>query len=131
MKKLSEYMQTYYDFSGKASDISRQLAFAGIAIIWIFKTTNNTGFIIPTRLFYPLLLFAIGLGCDLMQYICGTIVWGSFQWYQERKFGTIQDPDLDAPSWFKFPQMFFFCAKLLLIMMAYIYLGIYLIKIIK
>ena len=35
--KLSDYRETYYEFSGKASDVTRQLAFAGIAIVWIFK----------------------------------------------------------------------------------------------
>jgi len=34
---LQDYRDDFYTYSGKASDISRQLAFAGIAIIWIFK----------------------------------------------------------------------------------------------
>jgi len=31
--KLSEYKQDFYSFTGKLSDINRQIAFAGIAII--------------------------------------------------------------------------------------------------
>jgi hypothetical protein len=38
--KLQDYRNDFYLFSGKASDISRQLAFAAIAIIWIFKRTE-------------------------------------------------------------------------------------------
>lgn len=33
---LSDYLASYYELSGKASDVSRQLAFAGIAVIWVF-----------------------------------------------------------------------------------------------
>jgi len=34
--KLKEYKADFYELSGKASEINRQIAFAGIAIIWIF-----------------------------------------------------------------------------------------------
>jgi len=36
--KLAQARGHYEYFSGKASDISRQLGFAGIALIWVFKT---------------------------------------------------------------------------------------------
>ena len=45
--KLRNYRQTYYDYSGKASDIARQLSFAGIAIIWIFKIQKDTSIELP------------------------------------------------------------------------------------
>src|SRR6478672_3157292 len=35
--KLSKYRETGEYFSGKASEIVRQLILAGIAIIWVFK----------------------------------------------------------------------------------------------
>ncbi len=39
--KLSDYRETYYEFSGKLSDVSRQLSFAGIALIWLFKLDST------------------------------------------------------------------------------------------
>jgi hypothetical protein len=43
MKTVEGYRQDFYDFSGKASDASRQLAFAAIAVIWLFKTDTTSG----------------------------------------------------------------------------------------
>ena len=40
--KLSEYKNDYYYFTGKLSEINRQIAFAGIALIWIFKNGENS-----------------------------------------------------------------------------------------
>lgn len=46
-----------YDRAGEASDksseINRQLAFAGIAIIWVFKTDSGGRQIVPNELFLP------------------------------------------------------------------------------
>jgi hypothetical protein len=43
MKTVADYQKDSYEFSGKASEISRQLAFAAIAVIWLFKTDTPTG----------------------------------------------------------------------------------------
>jgi hypothetical protein len=40
-KTVEDYRKTSYEFSGKASDASRQLAFAAIAVIWLFKTDTS------------------------------------------------------------------------------------------
>jgi hypothetical protein len=39
--KLKEYLETFYTFSEKTSNIARQLGFAGIALIWVFRGTNK------------------------------------------------------------------------------------------
>ena len=39
--KLSEYANVYAEFSGKASDVARQLAFAGLALVWLFRESNG------------------------------------------------------------------------------------------
>jgi hypothetical protein len=40
--KVEEYWKISNEFSGKASDISRQLAFAAIAVIWLFKIDTQS-----------------------------------------------------------------------------------------
>ncbi len=118
--KLSDYQKTYYEFSGKTSDIARHLAFAGIALIWIFKTGAAPAHKIPQELHIPTILLALTLAFDLLQYVAGTAIWGIFQWYQERKLENIKDdPELTTPSWFKSPQLFFFCLKVITILWAY------------
>lgn len=124
--KLSDYSKTYYEFSGKTSDIARHLAFAGIALVWIFKTGVAPTPKIPQELHIPTILLALTLAFDLLQYFAGTAIWGIFQWYQERKLKNIKDdPELTTPSWFKSPQLFFFCLKVITVLWAYYLLMIY------
>jgi hypothetical protein len=39
--KLSEYADVYAELSGKASDAARQLAFAGLALKWLFRDAKE------------------------------------------------------------------------------------------
>lgn len=124
--KLSDYRETYYEFSGKASDVARNLAFAGIALVWIFKTSDSPNPKIPKDLILPTGLLAITLAFDLFQYVVATSIWGFFQWNEERKLEDInEDPELDAPPCFKWPQITFFALKLISVASAYVLLVLY------
>ena len=124
--KLTDYRKDYYEFSGKASDVARNLAFAGIAFVWIFKVGAEHGPRIPQELLLPLAFLAICLGADLLQYVAATCVWGIFQWYEESKIDDLKkDPELEAPSWLKWPQFIFFVMKLVTVFLAYIFLAKY------
>jgi hypothetical protein len=121
--KLSDYRETYYYFSGKASDVARNLAFAGIAVVWIFKTTNGSVPKIPSNLILPTGLLVLTLAFDLFQYIVATTIWGFFQWNEERKLQDINDdPELSSQPCYKWPQNFFFILKLISVSLAYVYL---------
>lgn len=125
--KLSKFIKDYHEFSGKASDISRHLAFAGIAIIWIFRINNTDSISIPDGLLLPLVLMVLTLSFDLFQYIAAAIVWGIFQWLEERKLDDPKiNPDIDAPAWLKRPQFTFFVLKLFTIIAGYYFLLKYL-----
>jgi len=76
--KLSGYKDDYYYFTGKLGDINRQIAFAGIAIIWIFKKEDGENIILCKDLIFPSILFAIALACDLLQYIYQSLTWAIF-----------------------------------------------------
>ena len=127
--KLSDYKQAYYEFSGKASDVARNAAFAGIAIVWIFKFESEPIPRIPSQLYLPTALFVISLGLDLLHYISGGLIWGFFHWFQQRKLAnpSSEDPDMSHPNHLGYPLLFFFVLKLLTIFLAYIFLGIYVI----
>jgi hypothetical protein len=119
--ELSKYKEDYYFFSGKTSEIVRQLALAGIAVIWIFHFNDNTKPVVPRNLIVPIFLFAITLSLDLLQYVYATIAWGIFHRYNEKKkVKKPQDnPNLLAPSWMNWPTLFFFTAKILAVFSAY------------
>jgi hypothetical protein len=126
--KLSEYRKTYYDLSAKASDVARQLAFAGIAIIWIFKLDSKPIPVIPKQLIMPAALLACAFASDLLHYIVATFIWGNFQWRKERKKKDGEtDPDLIAPRCLNWPGLGFFSLKLLFVALAYYFIIKYII----
>ena len=128
--KLSDYRNTYYEFSGKTSDIARQLAFAGIALVWIFKTNNGTFPRVPKELLLPTITLALTLAFDLLQYISATIIWGSFQWNKERQLEDLsEDPELESSAKLKWPQLTFFSLKIISVIISYYFLINYLVAI--
>ncbi len=125
--KLSDYRETYYEFSGKASDVARQLAFAGIAIIWLFKVQQGDVPKIPNELVLPAITLSFTLAFDLFQYIAGTIVWGIFQWSKERQLEDLsQDPEIESSAKLKWPQFVFFILKLISLVLSYFFIIRYL-----
>ena len=65
--KICEMRSGYYEASGKVSELSRQFAFAGIAIIWVLKVGNDSGGIpFSTELVVPLYSFVVALVLDLL-----------------------------------------------------------------
>ena len=123
MTKLSQFKKDYQELSGKASDVARQLSFAGIAIIWIFRVNNNSGVTLNPKLILPTIFLCISLACDLLHYIYSSIVWGSFHRYHEKKKTNPQDdPDLTADPRLNWPSIAFFYLKLLGVILSYIFI---------
>lgn len=73
--KLKEAWGAYDIYTGKVSDLSRQLSFAAIAIVWIFKIDDKGEYNIPGDLTLPLVLIVMSLLLDLCQYIYGAVFW--------------------------------------------------------
>lgn len=120
--KLKECRETYYEFSGKLSDNARKLAFAGIAIVWIFKHGNNGKFTIPEALKTVMLMFVISLSLDLLQYIWQTIVWNVFAVYKEKKLKHNEEIDFLAPETFKNVADVIFWLKVIALVVGYIFM---------
>jgi len=122
--KVKDYKKEYQEFSGKLSDNVRKLAFAGIAIVWIFKQGENGSYTIPSILKTVMLLFVITLSFDLLQYICQTIIWGIFHRYYETKFS--EDYELTASKYFNWPAIFFFWSKVIALVIGYVFMLMFL-----
>jgi hypothetical protein len=97
--KLEDTRKAYQEYSKAASDVTRELAFAGIAVIWIFRITNAASGVpgIPATLHLPLVLFVVALGLDLLHYATGTVIWGTFGRFKERQEGVTRDTVFLAP----------------------------------
>lgn len=123
--KLKDARELYYFYSGKTSDLVRQLGLAGIAVIWIFKYEVEGVPKIPEALLPPLILIVLGLALDLLQYAVATSIWGIFQRRKELS-GVSDDTDFLAPKQFNWPTISFFVLKAASIIAAYVYLLRYL-----
>ncbi|HPQ42941.1 MAG TPA: hypothetical protein PKZ42_01840 [Syntrophales bacterium] len=118
--KLSEYRNTYYEYTGKTSNVTRQLAFAGIALIWIYKVGNFADGSIPKQLILSSALLAISLTLDLLHYVWGSFIWGVFCRQKEKQLEDIlENPELSAPAWYNWPSNLFFWLKILAVIIAY------------
>jgi hypothetical protein len=82
--KLKDIRAQYYAQTTKASDVARQLSFAGIAAIWVFKTDSTNGPTVPSVLLPAAIAFALALLSDLFQYASGGLLWMSHNFRAER-----------------------------------------------
>jgi hypothetical protein len=120
--KLKDARDAYDIFSGKLSDIVRQLSFAGIAVIWIFRVGHESGGIAySTELLIPLGCFVLTLGLDFLQYLYASIAWSRFHRYKELS-GVDNRAEFKAPAWLNIPTLFFFYSKAASIFVGYIFL---------
>ena len=122
---LKDFREAYYTLSGKASDITRQLGFAGLGAIWIFKYGSAGSERVPNELVPAAVAIVLALLLDFLQYAVGSLVWGAFARYKERK-GVGDADTVVAPLWFNWPALLFFWAKLPIMCYAYYILLTYL-----
>ncbi|MEK6325654.1 MAG: hypothetical protein AABN33_28770 [Acidobacteriota bacterium] len=117
--KLKDARENYYYFSQKTGEIVRQLGFAGIALIWIFKDEIDGKQLVPPELLTAAKFIVIGLGFDLLHYVAGTLVWGIYNGLKERA-ETKEGTEFLAPRPINWPTLFFLWAKVIAIFIAYI-----------
>jgi len=123
--KHKDTLENYYFYSGKTSDIIRQLALAGIAVIWLFKLGPDNAPKLPSELISPLIFIVCCLLCDLAQYTLGTIIWGIYSRCTEKKLQG-RDIKFTAPPYINWPTIFFFYTKIILAGFAYWHIVIFL-----
>ena len=123
---LSEIREDYEELSGLLSKFNRQLAFAGIGIVWLFRTTDasNSTSIAPEML-TPVLCFVISFAFDLLQYFWQSYAWYIYYWYKHGK-GSHEEDEMNEPEWPNMIAWGFFTIKVCALIAAYIHLGLYL-----
>ncbi len=118
--KVHEMRDAYYEASGKVSDISRQLAFAGIAVIWVLKVGSKSGGIpFSTELVIPLYCFVAALGFDLLQYVYKSIVWAALNYYHWDRCKDNQ-AEIEVSEKVNWPTNAFFWGKVIAICYGYV-----------
>ena len=115
---LKGYRETFYTYSGKASDVCRQLAFAAIAIIWLFKTDAGGKLTIPSDLVLLGSLVVLSLVLDLVQYCLASIIWYLFYRHHEKR-KTPEAQEIQHSEWLDRPLQIVFWLKVIAVMTAY------------
>ena len=128
--KLSQARECYYSHSSNASAAARQIAFAGIAVIWVFNQPQTGHPIsLPASLLFVLVLLCAALAFDLLQYSLSAAIWGFYSRYKEKQLNHQfhNDPDIEPPRELNWPGIVMFWSKLVTLMIAYTCLAKFLI----
>ncbi len=115
---LKDVLESYKKKTGTASTISRQLGFAGIAIIWLFVSQYGEIFNIPNELILPAILIVISLAFDLLQYVVGGLIYGIFN-TKMKKLGFKLESEVVFPGYLNRPALIFYYSKIITIFIAY------------
>jgi quinol-cytochrome oxidoreductase complex cytochrome b subunit len=119
MMELHKFLDKYHEFSAKASEVNRQLAFAGFAVMWLFGGNVQHQPVLSHEFVLPGILLTGALALDLLQYVTGAIIWKVFHRLHERR-GEKQTRDVSAPLAPSYILAAFFVTKILLVIFAYI-----------
>jgi hypothetical protein len=129
-KSVESAREDYYYYTGKTSDIVRQLALAGVALIWLFRIDRETGIdVVPSQLRVPAILIVACLAADLLQYVWGSAAWGIYSRIKELQIQRREeDEEFWAPDWINRPTNTLFVVKILLMGWAYVLIGRFLLE---
>jgi len=115
--KLEEAREAYYNFSGTLSNINRQLALSGIAIIWFFVQPDKNQNFNFGNFKWAFILFSLALLCDLAHYAVATFSWGIYHRYKEKQIS--DNEDFKAPYWINWVPILMLVLKVTLTMGGY------------
>lgn len=121
--RLSEAKENYCWHSAAAIAAARQLAFAGIAAVWVFnQPQDQPGIALPQILTWAVILLCFSLACNLLQYASSSAISGYFHRVKEKELTSksiTADANVAAHRWFNWPGIVFYWSKLELIIAAY------------
>ena len=129
--ELKDAREAYKTNSLKAGDVARQASFAGIALIWIFKSQKEGVFVLHNDLLWPALFFVASLALDLLQYIGATLIWGYFHREKEKELGKDFKGDIAASKKLNWPAITFMWLKFVTVICGYAALLSYVLSVLK
>lgn len=110
---LKDFRAGQWEITSRASDVARQLAFAGVAAAWVMRSGNGA---LAAGLRWPIALLVLVLALDFLQYAWAAAVWPFWTRLQEKRGAT---GELFAPRWFNWPTNVFFYGKMVVLAAGY------------
>ena len=124
----------YAKASAQASQVARQLAFAGVGIVWLFSGATGTASELkfPRLLLWAGMCFVISLGFDLFHAVYRVASFGIYHRMREDAEPSEEDEEpseeLDLPAAMHWPSIGAMVMKLVAVSAGYLFLCIYLIQ---
>ena len=120
--KLRKYIENSRDYTEKASDIARQLNFAGIGIVGLILFSNREAEISNSFILFPLITISLSLFIDFLQYAVGAFLWKDF-YKKKNNEGISADTDVnieEEDEWRKKRINIFYYFKFILLVISYV-----------
>jgi hypothetical protein len=127
---LDDLWSDVRELTGKLSDVARQAAYAGLAVIWIFKAGDATPFHLDRSLIAAGVLLALALSLDLAQYACNA----ALRWFNARNEEKLRGvdykgKDITLPKRLNRIPYALFVLKVTLVAAGYVVLLVYLLRV--
>jgi hypothetical protein len=106
----------YEDFSRSTSDKVRELAFAALGVVWIFRPDGSIQ--LPRPLLWAATFAVVSLALDLLQSLYGTVAWGVFHRRKEHE-GLSDEVEFKAPHQINWPTNSLFAGKVVALAVSY------------
>jgi hypothetical protein len=114
--KRADARAAYDDYSRSTSDKVRQLAFAAIGVVWVFRPDASLQ--LPRTLLWAATFAVIVLALDVLQSLYGTIAWGVLHRRKEHE-GLGHDAEFKAPREINWPTNSLFAGKVVALAVCY------------
>ncbi len=121
---LADVWSFYDEYNKAVSDIARKLAYAGIALIWVFRISDDHATHIPRELFVAGFCLALCLLFDFLQQCIGSELYRRFGEHQEKIVSA--DQTFLQPNWLLWPMDMLFWLKVLAGLSGYYFIMHYL-----
>jgi hypothetical protein len=118
------------EFTGKLSDVTRQAAYAGLALIWIFKTGDAARYHLDRTLVWAGILLALALAFDVAQYAFSVVRrWRNARYEETVRGVDYEGKDITLPTNVNHIPYALFALKVACVVIGYVILLYYLFRV--
>ena len=118
---------SYREYTRDITEHGRKLGFAGVAICWFFKRADLT---FPITIYCSLFFFVAYFIADILHPFTAALILKYFTEYHERRLwretNSIEG-EIKKPRWVDWPAFVFFIIKCVLLVTAFLFIGLHLV----
>lgn len=121
--KTEEFWKQYQNYTRDLTEHSRKLGFAGVAVCWVFRSSDYT---FPTLIYWSIGFFVAYFIFDILHYLLGAVL--TKRYIQKEEFRLFQetgsiDGDVLKPRWLDWPSYTFFITKAVVMIVGFVFIA--------